>query len=100
ISFDMNALAEATMLKEQATRALQLRRGRMRELMLKRFGGNDVGTVAEKLPPDLRAEWQAADRDWQLAWAEVYGLCEHNQRFLKHSLRNLGMVLDHFRRLI
>lgn len=100
VSFQMNELAEATMRKELATRSLQTRRNRMREMMLKQFGTNDAALLVDKLPEAARAAWREADANWQLQWAETYSICEQNQRFLKHSLRNMGMMLDHFKRLI
>lgn len=100
IAFNINGLSEATLRKDQAMRAVQTRRTRMREVMLKQFGATESAALVDKFPVELQAEWLEADLAWQRAWTEVYSLCEQNQRFLKHSLRNLGLMLDHFKRLI
>lgn len=36
---------------------------------------------------------------WSPAWAGIESQCRENQKFIQHSLRNLGLIVDNLKRL-
>lgn len=52
--------------------------------------------VSVSPPPEMIATMQ---REWSVGWNELMQVCEGNQRFTRHSLRNLGNLVDNLRRL-
>ena len=82
IRLDMDGILECNVRKEGLGAALQHKR---RELKMALQGET------------LSAELSAA---WSQAWAETRRQCEENQAFLKHSVRNMGLLVDNLKRLM
>jgi hypothetical protein len=72
----------------------------MRDLVVRQWGNLSDDAIAGRLPDDERAQWESQRSAWLAAWDQVHRTCDQNQRLLKHSLRNLGMLVENFKRLI
>jgi hypothetical protein len=87
------------MRKEQLGRALAATRRHLRDAA-RAWGGAGEDEIPARLEGDDRVLWSRRRAEWLARWNEIRIACERNQRLLKHSLRNLGMLVENFKRLI
>ena len=51
------------------------------------------------MPLADRGPWMEETEAFFKSWREVYALCEQNQRFIQHSLKNMGLIVENLKRL-
>ena len=47
----------------------------------------------------LQEIWLQKKLIWKLNWEKVQVQCEANQKFIRHSMKNLGLLVDNLKRL-
>lgn len=98
VGFKMEEMLHTNLLKEQLLGELRRRREDLREKIKERFGTAEWEEAAALLPEDEKSMWRAARANWLSTWNELRRLCEQNQNFMKHSLRNLECIADNLKR--
>lgn len=48
----------------------------------------------------LQAEWESKKQQWLKVWSELRDVCENNQRFIGHSIKNLDRLVENMKRLL
>lgn len=98
IELKMEELAETTLRKATLSRELVQERHRLRELVsfLVPQGLDENTFLTEVSDETIRGK----HREWNRTWNRTRFSCESNQRLLKNSARNLGMLSDHLKRLL
>lgn len=89
IRFQLDKLIATNKRKEKILREL-LRRHKL--LQARR-------TEIDELKKEGGDEWNLLQDTWQTTWDETRVLSETNQRFLEHSVSNIGTLLEHLQRL-
>ncbi|MEZ4751529.1 MAG: flagellar export chaperone FlgN [Bdellovibrionota bacterium] len=64
------------------------------------FGTQNLLMIGEGLRGEDRDAWLAAVESWQREWELTREKCRMNQKFIQHSLKNLNLFADNFRRLL
>lgn len=85
VQFDTEALLENNLEKEQKLKRLKL----LREELKSRLSGDG----------SPEAGYQNALEAWVTAWTALKNEAEFNQRFMKHSLRNMDLLTENLHRL-
>jgi hypothetical protein len=94
LTFRGDELAEITMCKERAV---------SRVVALRRKIGESVKAwcdLENQLLPEQVPAWQQKQGQWQAEWTQIRKQAERSQFFLKHSQKNLGSLIENWRRLL
>ena len=49
---------------------------------------------------ELQKEWAQYKQEWITVWTELREMCEYNQKFINHSMRNLDRLVENLKRLM
>ncbi len=93
-------LAEITMTKEVLVRKIVDVRRRIREAGKAWFGVESSVDLEKQLPDQQKKIWAEKHAQWTKQWSFACEQAQSSQLFLEHSQRNLGRLIDHWRRLI
>lgn len=97
VQLQINEISETTRLKENLNLQLILKSKRLKKLVEGSF--STLNDFEDKLNENERAQWNLLREEFWNLHAEIKTVCGVNQGFLKSSLRNLGTLSDHLRRL-
>jgi|688.fasta_scaffold356719_3 hypothetical protein len=97
-SFDMEKIINSTVEKSSLMARLRERREALKKLSQVRYG-KCLLEVDSELPEPLVIEWRTSYKKWQEVWSELSKKCESNQGLLKHSLKNLDLLLGNLKQL-
>lgn len=100
IEFRMEDLLENNIRKENLLSGLLKSKKTLEMALDKQFGTNSLRSIGELLSGDERTSWDDSVDSWKREWDLTREKCRSNQKFLQHSLRNLNMFAEHFRRLL
>lgn len=98
IHFKIDDVMETNATKEALIRYLTARKNQLRECVREQFGLSDTAELESKLEGEVRLRWIDARKQWLKTWEETKQACLTNQHFLKHSLKNMTLIADHFKR--
>jgi hypothetical protein len=93
-------LAEITMSKEVLVRRIVDSRRRLRESGKAWFGVESSSELEALLLAEQKPVWAEKQKLWLQTWKDTCEQAERSQLFLQHSQRNLGRLVEHWRRLI
>ena len=93
-------LAEITMSKEVLVRRIVDSRRRLQESGKAWYGVESSTELEGKVLPEQKEIWSQKHKLWLEAWTETCKQAERSQLFLQHSQRNLGRLIENWRRLI
>jgi hypothetical protein len=94
------ALAQSTMAKEHVVAKILNSRKKLKSAGSAWFGVDSTEGFAEHLTPEESAKWSEKHLCWKAEWKATCSQIERNQNFLKHSQKNLGRLIEHWRRLL
>lgn len=100
ISLETDKLSAVLLHKENLVHALQSCRGNIYHFLTSEQGLDSAEALELVLSPEQLSEWKKCKEEWNSIWAKTCVLGEQNQRFLKHSLKNLGKFADHLKQLM
>ena len=49
---------------------------------------------------NLQREWESKKKIWVEVWSELRDVCENNQRFISHSMKNMDRLVENLKRLL
>jgi flagellar biosynthesis/type III secretory pathway chaperone len=96
VQFKTDHILENNVQKDQLLQQLLGARERLRRASKALLGD---------LPPEVLfdsetlSEWTLLNENWNKTWQKLYDCCSENQRFLRHSLRNLDRLSENLSRL-
>lgn len=93
-------LSEITMAKEVLVRKVTQIRAELKKAALAWYGAENPDALAGLLPPEHKAQWAVKQGAWVKSWDETCKEASRSQLLLEHSQRNLGRLVDHWRRQI
>lgn len=100
IEFKMDDLIQNNFNKERLLGALTATKQKLRDAMAEKTGGiYDCEQFEKTLSASEFPLWVARRNEWLSTWELLRNLCEKNQNFFKHSLRNLDAIVDNLKRL-
>ena len=85
--------------KDSGMLKLQRKKAELKKFMREHFQSDSMASLSFS-DPFLEAEWNTKKESWELSWNELRGLCEHNQRFINHSMKNLDRLVENLKRLL
>ncbi|NBX92356.1 MAG: hypothetical protein EBQ85_03890 [Proteobacteria bacterium] len=97
-SFDMEKIINSSVEKSSLMLRLKDKREALRKLAQVRYG-KPLSEVSSILPNSLLQQWEIGFTEWQRSWSKLQGKCESNQKLLKHSLKNLELLLGNLKHL-
>lgn len=93
-------LMEIIMSKEMMVSRLFALRKQIREGIKRWYGAETVADLERGLSEAERLRWRDLQGRWKTTWEKTRDEVERNQSFLKHSQRNLGRLIEHWRGLL
>lgn len=99
IHLDTQLVVQTNARKENLSRTLAFKRKQMWSLVNAHFGIENTEGLEQFLQEPWMSQWMEKKNNWLKVWNETTRVCETNQMFLRHSLRNLGVLVDHLKRL-
>jgi len=98
VSFNMEQIMTSTVEKAAVVKQLSDKRNQLRKYVQVRFG-KPLSDLSQEFSPEWAALWNESQRKWSKGWNRLVRQCEGNQGFLKHSLKNVDLLLNHLKHL-
>jgi hypothetical protein len=99
VSFDMGLITSSTAQKTSLMNRLKEKREALRKLATVRYG-KPLDQIQEELPTELSNQWKEDLMKWRRLWEELSRRSQANQGLLKHSLKNLDLLLGNLKQLL
>lgn len=99
IAFDMEKITNSTAEKTSLVNRLKEKREAVKKLAMVRYG-KALGEIETELPEELRKSWRDSVNKWNGMWQELSNRLQSNQGLLKHSLKNLDLLLGNLKHLM
>lgn len=96
VHFKTENILENNVRKEQLLQELTEARASLRSATQDLLGGLSPEAVFDRA---TLIEWNELSGKWNTSWQKLYDCCSENQRFLRHSLRNLDRLSENLGRL-
>jgi len=100
IQLKTEEISRINLSKENLLYKIAEKKGLIRSFTLSAYGVTILDEIEAKLPEEDRAEWSMRRKEWADTWRRLHDVTLRNQSFLRHSLKNLGRLVDNFKRLI
>ncbi|MCB0418810.1 MAG: flagellar export chaperone FlgN [Bdellovibrionales bacterium] len=100
IEFRMEDMLQNNIRKQSLLSELLNTRKQLEAQLQKNFGSQNLQAVADQLEGPEKESWLEALSSWQYEWEATRERCKLNQRFIQHSLKNLNLFAENFRRLL
>jgi flagellar biosynthesis/type III secretory pathway chaperone len=100
LAFRGEDLAETTMAKEVTVAKILQSRKKLKEAGAAWFGVSSTEELTALLGDADKQVWITKQKDWKAEWKAICVQVERNQLFLKHSQKNLGRLIENWRRLL
>jgi hypothetical protein len=101
IQLDMDKITEEVSRKQMISSELAKTRQELKTLLVDIWGTSSIEDIAKKSEASVfLALWREKEKTWTEKWEMVREATEYNQRFLRHSIKNLGQLMENFRRLL
>ncbi|MFM8270546.1 MAG: flagellar export chaperone FlgN [Pseudomonadota bacterium] len=98
IAFDIEKITSSTIEKTALVNQLKEKRESLKRLAQVRFG-KSLSDVESELDSDSVEKWRAQESKWRTSWLNLSSKCESNQGLLKHSLKNIDLLLSNLKTL-
>ncbi|MCB0405765.1 MAG: flagellar export chaperone FlgN [Bdellovibrionales bacterium] len=100
IEFRMEDMLQNNIRKQSLLGELLSTKKQLEAQLQVRFGTDTLRAVAESLVSAEKETWLEAVESWQREWEATRERCKLNQKFIQHSLKNLNLFAENFRRLL
>ncbi len=100
IQLKMEDIVQNNHLKESLLGQLSTKKAVLRRHLKEVFGVEKAEELDSLLPPDMKKAWQESRTRWLKVWESSRDNCERNQKFMRHSLKNMGLLLENLKRLL
>ncbi len=100
LSFRGEELAEITLSKERIVARIGAVRKQIRDAGLAWYGIDSSADLVQRVSAEQAKVWNEKQQAWKGEWEKTRQQAERSQFFLKHSQRNLGTLIEHWRRLL
>ncbi|MSP19364.1 MAG: hypothetical protein EXR74_07315 [Bdellovibrionales bacterium] len=84
--------------KESGMMKLVRKRAEIKKIARTQFAEEDLQNLSFS-DEALNLEWSQKQSSWLNAWSEVRDVCERNQKFMGHSMKNLDLLVGNLKRL-
>ena len=84
--------------KESGMMKLVRKRAEIKKIARTQFAEEDLQNLSFS-DEALNLEWKQKQTSWLKAWTEVRDVCERNQQFMGHSMKNLDLLVENLKRL-
>lgn len=98
VEFRIDDLPQTNLKKESLIGTLSRRRRELQKLVKFHYGAERLSDLASQLGEQERPAWLQHFQAWSDSWTKLRNTCEANQRFLKHSLKNLSFLVENLKR--
>lgn len=98
ICFDIDKITRSTIEKTNLINQLKEKRESLKRVASVRYG-KSLSEIETELEVDLIETWRTLESKWRISWLKLSGQCESNQKLLKHSLKNLDLLLGNLKTL-
>jgi hypothetical protein len=95
IEFETETLIQSNFEKEKTLAQLTEKRTAFRNAKADLCGNHEVEDVISE---NLMPMWLIVKKEWIQTWEELRSLCENNHGFIRHSVRNLDLILEHLKK--
>lgn len=99
ITLNTENIVQTNFKKETLGSELKLKYREVGLLAKAKHGADHLSQISSRLPVPVRETWDLTYSELKKSQLEVQALAEANQRFLRHSLKNLGLIVDNLKRL-
>lgn len=98
IAFDIEKITTSTIEKTALVNQLKEKREALKRLAHVRFG-KSLAEVESELSAEYLDSWRSQESKWRTTWLVLSKKCESNQELLKHSLKNMDLLLGNLKTL-
>ncbi|NBX77342.1 MAG: hypothetical protein EBQ92_12375 [Proteobacteria bacterium] len=98
IAFDIEKITSSTIEKTALVNQLKEKRESLKRLSQVRFG-KSLSEVESELSNDLVDKWRTQESRWRTSWLKLSTRAQSNQGLLKHSLKNVDLLLGNLKSL-
>ncbi|MBM4304367.1 MAG: flagellar protein FlgN [Deltaproteobacteria bacterium] len=85
--------------KESGMLKLARKRAELRKFARTQFGAETLDSLSFS-DEQLQQQWNEQRTQWILVWTELRDVCEQNQKFINHSMKNLDRLVGNLKRLL
>lgn len=100
VELKMEELAQLNLRKEAYISKLVRKRHELKQSLRMYFAVENPKEVLSKVSPEDGAQWMIHWEQWLKRWDEIRVTCVENQKFLEHSTRNIGVLVDQLKSLL
>jgi hypothetical protein len=98
IAFDIEKITSSTIEKTALVNQLKEKRESLKRLSQVRFG-KSLAEVESEFSEALMDKWRAQESKWRMSWMHLSKRAQSNQSLLKHSLKNVDLLLGNLKSL-
>jgi hypothetical protein len=98
IAFNIEKITSSTIEKTALVNQLKEKREALKRLSQVRFG-KSLSEVESEFSGDLLNKWRAQESQWRISWMHLSRRAQSNQGLLKHSLKNIDLLLGNLKSL-
>lgn len=100
ISLNMERIVQSNLRKESLLGKIKRTKHSLQLQLKALFEVSKIHDLSEHLDSEAdRREWEVLLKNWTQDWNSISALCENNQGFIQHSLKNLGVLVENLKRL-
>lgn len=85
--------------KESGILKLSRKRAELKKFARTQFQAETLEALAFS-DEELQKYWTQLKNEWIAAWSDLRDICEHNQKFIHHSMKNLDRLVENLKRLL
>jgi len=85
--------------KESGMMKLSRKRAEIKKFVRTQFQQEAIENLVF-MDPELQQDWEKQKAVWSQSWAELRKVCEYNQQFINHSMKNLDRLVENLKRLL
>lgn len=85
--------------KESGMLKLSRKRAEIKKFVRTQFQQEAIENLSF-MDPELQQEWERQNALWVQSWKELRKVCEYNQQFINHSMKNLDRLVENLKRLL
>ena len=99
MGLNTEVLVQVNFKKENLGAQLKLSYQEMSKVAKFQYQAATLSEVAASLSVSLQAPWQHVLQELKETQIQLQNIAQSNQKFLKHSLKNLSLIVDNLKRL-
>lgn len=100
IEFRVVDLPAINLRKESLLSSIVRKRKELQGFLRFHFGVETLSALEERIDEPLRSQCRDHHSQWRRVWQDLQEVCASNQRFLKQSVKSLGLLVDNLKKLL